>query len=134
MDKKYLLIGVCILAIVVLAAFFLMPSQPKGISSSQTPTEPAAQPPVTQPPSGQVENATVEISSFAFKPASVTVKASATVTWTNKDSAPHTVKFDAFSSETLSADQSFSFKFDTPGTYAYSCSIHPLMTGTVIVG
>jgi plastocyanin len=128
MDKKYLLVGVCILAIVVLAAFFLMPSQPKGAPSSQTPAQPSA-----QPPSGQVENAAVEISGFAFKPASVTVKAGATVTWTNKDSTQHTIKSDAFNSDTLSTDQSFSFKFDTPGTYGYSCSIHPSMTGTVIV-
>jgi plastocyanin len=59
----------------------------------------------------------------------------ATVTWTNTDSAPHTVTADggAFSSATLADGSTFSHRFTTTGTFAYHCAIHPSMTGTVIV-
>jgi plastocyanin len=79
----------------------------------------------------------VTIENFAFSPASITVKAGTTVTWTNKDSATHTVtETDSQTgpnSGDLATGKSYSFKFDTAGTYKYHCSIHPDMTGTVTV-
>ena len=58
-----------------------------------------------------------------------------TVTWTNKDDEPHTVASEGglFRSAALDTNESFSFRFDKPGTYRYTCSIHPRMTGTVVV-
>jgi plastocyanin len=72
---------------------------------------------------------------LAFSPASVTVKVGETVTWTNKDSTTHTVTADKgeFSSDPLSKGTTFTATFTTAGTYTYHCSIHPTMTGTVIV-
>jgi plastocyanin len=72
---------------------------------------------------------------FMFGPASLTVSAGSTVTWTNKDDEPHTVVSDTalFRSGALDTDESFSFRFDKPGTYHYACSIHPRMVGTIIV-
>jgi plastocyanin len=72
---------------------------------------------------------------FMFAPAALTVDAGATVTWTNKDDEPHTVVSDAglFRSGALDTGESFSFKFDRPGTYRYVCSIHPRMVGTIVV-
>jgi plastocyanin len=72
---------------------------------------------------------------FMFAPASMTVEAGSTVTWTNKDDEPHTVVSDAglFRSGALDTAESFSFRFDKPGTYHYTCSIHPRMVGTIIV-
>lgn len=72
---------------------------------------------------------------FMFAPASITVKTGATVTWTNKDGEPHTVVSDSglFRSAALDTNESFSFRFDKPGTYHYVCSIHPRMTGTIEV-
>jgi plastocyanin len=57
------------------------------------------------------------------------------VTWTNKDDEPHTVASDegVFRSGALDTDESFSFKFDKPGTYHYTCTIHPRMIGTITV-
>jgi len=77
----------------------------------------------------------VSIFNFAFNPSAITVRAGTTITWTNNDSASHTVTSDTntFASGTLSTGQSFSATFSTPGTYAYHCAIHPSMTGTVIV-
>jgi len=76
---------------------------------------------------------TVNIQNFAFDPASLTVKKGATVTWTNNDSAPHRIKSDTFNSPQLNSGQSFSFTFTTAGSFDYSCSIHPSMTGKIIV-
>lgn len=80
----------------------------------------------------------VAIEGFAFGPASITVKKGTTVTWTNNDSVEHTVtpdnETDAFKgSERLGKNESYSFTFNTVGTYAYHCIPHPNMTATVTV-
>lgn len=77
----------------------------------------------------------IEIKGFAFNPQNATVKVGTTVTWTNKDSAPHTVTADdhSFDSGVLDQGQSFTFQFTTPGTYPYTCTNHPSMQATIIV-
>lgn len=78
----------------------------------------------------------VSISNFSFNPGTLTVKVGTTVTWTNEDSAPHTVTSDSGSllnSPRLSQGQSFSFTFTEVGSTSYHCAIHPMMKGTVIV-
>ena len=78
--------------------------------------------------------AEVEIDQFAF-PQRITVKAGTTVTWINEDDVPHTVASSSkfFKSKALDTGDKFSFTFTTPGTYAYFCSVHPHMTGAVVV-
>src|SRR6185503_13513202 len=70
-----------------------------------------------------------------FGPQRLTVKAGTTVTWTNKDDIPHTVasSTQVFKSKVLDTDDVYSFTFSTPGSYAYFCSLHPHMTGTIVV-
>ena len=77
----------------------------------------------------------VAIVDFGFEAASVTVKPGATVTWTNTGSAPHTATADdgSFDSKSLSGGTTFSQTFTTAGTFAYHCTIHPRMKGTVVV-
>jgi plastocyanin len=77
----------------------------------------------------------VKIDNFSFSPATITIPAGATVKWTNRDDIPHTVVNDdqKFQSKTLDTDESYSYTFTKPGTYPYFCSIHPKMTGKVIV-
>ncbi len=78
----------------------------------------------------------VSIDNFTFTPASLTVKAGTTVTWTNRDDIPHGIASsnNAFKkSKALDTDDSYSFTFTTPGTYQYFCYIHPHMVGTVVV-
>jgi plastocyanin len=72
---------------------------------------------------------------FMFSPTPLTVKVGSTVTWTNKDDEPHTVVSDTgeFKSGGIDTNESFSYKFDKPGTYHFTCSIHPRMVGTVVV-
>ena len=79
--------------------------------------------------------AAVAIDNFTFNPQRITVKAGSTVTWTNKDDIPHAVVASghAFRSKVLDTDDSYSFTFTTPGIYEYFCSLHPHMTGTVVV-
>jgi plastocyanin len=83
----------------------------------------------------QAAETEVNIDQFTFYPQRISVKAGTTVTWTNEDDVPHTVassiKF--FKSKTLDTADKFSFTFTTPGTYAYICSVHPYMTGAVVV-
>jgi amicyanin len=106
-----------------------------GCSSGQTPAAPAASA-SPQPSAGS--GTAITIKNFAFDPPALTVKAGMVVTWTNQDSPPHAIVSDtgspeAFTSSPLSTGQSYSFTITRPGTYPYHCSIHPSMTGTVIV-
>ena len=78
----------------------------------------------------------IKIDNFSFNPGAAAVTAGAEVTWTNHDDIPHNVISTGklFASPVLDTDQQFSFTFDKPGTYPYYCSIHPKMTGKVVVG
>jgi LPXTG-motif cell wall-anchored protein len=79
--------------------------------------------------------ADVTIQNFQFQPASVTVTEGDSVTWTNQDAAPHTATADdgSFDTGTLNQGDSGSLTFDNVGSFAYHCSFHPSMTGTVVV-
>lgn len=81
------------------------------------------------------EPVTVKIDNFTFNPAIVKVKPGDTVNFTNQDDIPHTVVATnhAFKSKALDTGDSFSYTFTTPGEYAYFCSLHPHMKGTIIV-
>jgi plastocyanin len=78
----------------------------------------------------------VKIDNFSFSPQTITVAIGTEVTWTNQDDIPHTVVSDdktTFKSKALDTDDKFSFTFNKPGTYPYFCSIHPKMTGQIVV-
>jgi plastocyanin len=77
----------------------------------------------------------VMIDNFTFTPQRVTVKAGTTVIWVNHDDIPHAVASTtkAFRSKVLDTDDKFAFTFTTAGTYEYFCSLHPHMTGTIVV-
>ena len=78
----------------------------------------------------------VRIDNFSFAPATLTVAKGTTVIWVNRDDIPHTVVSEdksTFKSKPLDTDQKFSYTFEKPGTYTYFCSIHPKMTGKVVV-
>jgi amicyanin len=83
----------------------------------------------------QANPAEVKIDNFTFTAPSITVPAGTEVTWTNRDDIPHNVTSDdgVFRSKALDTDDKYSFKFAKPGTYHYFCSIHPKMTGEIVV-
>lgn len=78
----------------------------------------------------------IEIKDFMFNPMKITVKSGEKITWINRDEEPHTVvsvgkKFPRSSG--LDTDQEYSITAGMPGTYEYFCSVHPKMTGTIVV-
>lgn len=78
----------------------------------------------------------INIFNYKFDPATVTVPAGTTITWTNKDEIPHTVASTNKSfkgSGGLDTGDSYSYTFTKPGTYSYFCTLHPFMKGTVVV-
>lgn len=115
-------------------------SSTKTTTPPPTPAPPASpNPPAPQPnppaPAPTPAPVSVLISQFSFKGGDVTVKKGTKVTWTNQDSAPHTVTSDtsSFSSDTLSNGSAFSFTFNTVGSFSYHCAFHPSMRGTIVV-
>jgi len=84
-------------------------------------------------PAGKVVE--VKVDNFSFSPQTITISPGTTVIWTNRDDIPHTVVSDdkVFKSKVLDTDEKFSFTFDKAGNFPYFCSIHPKMTGKVIV-
>src|ERR1700757_2244563 len=80
-------------------------------------------------------NVAVKIDNFVFGPQAITVPVGTTVIWTNSDDIPHTaVSTDGvFKSKVMDTDEKFSYTFDKAGTYSYYCSVHPKMTGQVVV-
>ena len=107
-----------LLSTAMVAALLL--SAASSYSSTKTP----------QPPTAEVK-----VDNFSFGPATLTVAVGTTVTWTNRDDIPHTIVSTdkTFKSKVLDTDEKFSFTFDKAGTYPYFCSIHPKMTGSVVV-
>ena len=107
------------LAMPVMIALLLL----AGSSSATAADQPAA------------ASAEVKIDNFSFGPQTVTVPVGATVTWTNHDDIPHTVVSTdgVFKSKVRDTDETFSYTFTKAGTYSYYCSVHPKMTGKVVV-
>jgi plastocyanin len=81
------------------------------------------------------KTAKVAIQNFAFSPRVITVSAGTTITWTNGDDDLHTVVAidHSFHSAALDSGDAFSHTFVKPGTYPYFCTLHPEMTGEVVV-
>jgi plastocyanin len=126
-EMKKTIIGLSIITVlsVVLAAC-------SSAAPAASPAVADSKPAGAAPASGSVN---IEMSGFAFNPKELTVKVGTTIIWTNKDNAGHDVKAadGSWGSDTLTNGQSFSKVFDKEGTYAYVCTFHPGMAGTIIV-
>jgi plastocyanin len=92
-------------------------------------------PPEDDKPAAAVDGKQVVVDNFSFTPTIAAVPVGTTVTWTNHDDVPHNVVSpeQKFKSPVLDTDETFSHTFDAAGTYKYYCSIHPRMTGQVVV-
>ncbi len=115
MKRTALTLGLAALAIVAI----MMASRSKSLGATMD-DKPAA---------------AVKIDNFVFSPNPVTVPVGSTIRWTNQDDIPHNVVSDdkSFKSKVLDTDETFAYTFTKPGTYTYFCSIHPKMTGKVVV-
>src|SRR5579859_2858103 len=123
--------GWLVIAVLALSAC----GQDVTASSAPTTAPHATTPALTPSLRPRVNGPQLSIDNFTFIPATLTVPAGATVTWTNHDDVPHTVTATDkhFTSQALDTDDQFSYRFTTPGTYNYYCTIHPKMQGTIIV-
>jgi len=113
-------VGVTSFVAVVIIAIALLSAGSPNASASDQPSSP---------------NADVKIDNFRFGPQTVTVPVGGTVTWTNRDETPHTVVSadGVFKSKVRDTDEKFSYTFTKAGKYPYYCSVHPKMTGQIIV-
>jgi plastocyanin len=89
--------------------------------------------PVSETKTMSVEGDTIMINHFVFDPQELVVDVGTTVTWKHNDNVGHTVVSQAFESESMSRGDEFTFIFNEKGEYEYHCSIHPSMTGKIIV-
>lgn len=110
------------------------PVAPSAAASISPPSAAPSVVPSSVAPSAAT-GSSVSIANFSFQPPTITIPVGTAVTWTNNDSAGHTVTADdgSFKSDKLGSGATFSQTFATAGTFAYHCSIHPSMTGTVTV-
>jgi plastocyanin len=122
-----IIVSVIILIVIGFLAYFFMggsntPSVLPGLNDSNQ--------------NSQTQVNSVSISDFTFLPSVITIKKGDGVTWTNKDSAQHTIVSDSgseISSTSLSKGGTYSHTFSSSGTFSYHCSVHPSMKGKVIV-
>ncbi len=89
--------------------------------------------PVAAAPAAASGGSAVTIKDFAFAPAALTVPVGTTVTWTNNDGSNHFVSFSDQKSPRLKQGAIYTRTFSAPGTYDYACTLHPTMTGKIIV-
>ena len=77
----------------------------------------------------------IVVDNFSFAPAAASVPVGSTITWTNRDDVPHNIVSTerTFKSPVLDTGERFTHRFDAPGTYKYFCSLHPKMTGQIVV-
>src|SRR4051794_1090036 len=109
-----------------------------GNDGGSAPAPSAGAPPPAAATSGggaPVQNATVDIKSFKYKPVTVTVKKGGRVRWTNSDTAAHTATADdrSFDTQTIDKGKARMVTMTTAGTFAYHCDFHPFMKATVVV-
>ncbi len=123
MRKNRVLLGALIVALFIGALAGCSKSGSSYGMSSAPPPPPAPKPNV------------VNISGYAFSPASMTVAKGTTVTWQNDDGVTHTATSNSGSWDTggIASGANATITFNTSGTFAYHCTIHPMMTGTIVV-
>ncbi len=106
-----------------------------GSSDTTATTAPSSGSSTTTPANSGGSEVEVIMTNRSYDPETVTIKVGDTVMWVNEDAPQHDVVADngEFKSDLFDKGQTFSFTFTQAGTYPYHCSIHPGMTGTVIV-
>lgn len=134
------IVAIVVIAVIAVGAFALTgkkaaaPSSTDNKSTQNSQSQSKSAAPASTPQSG---NVAVTIKDFDFSPMNITVKKGTKVTWTNQDSVRHNVVSDSGNGgpngPLLGKGESYSFTFDTVGTFAYHCDPHPYMKATVTV-
>lgn len=130
MKRKWIIFILLVAASLTMGCTSYNNSEEPAVPANETTTSPTNE---TLAMTSESMTGEVSIQNFAFNPQSVTISPGDTVKWTNFDSVPHTIDGTDFASDALQNGDSFSHTFTETGTYDYKCSIHPSMTGVVIV-
>lgn len=142
MKNTPLTLGILLIIVAVIGIYFAnrnidqTTTTDTGVPTTDSSTSPTSTSPNTIPTSPTIVDINVDIRSFAYSPATLTIKKGTKVTWTNYDTAPHTVTSvsgGVLNSPRLTTGQSFSYTFANTGTVNYYCTIHPNMKAAVIV-
>lgn len=152
MQNKKLVVAIIIVIVVILGLYFLMRGTspavtptPENTSSTGTNSKPNGANTTTPNPSSAFTPSPaapalayhpILIQGYAFSPATITIKKGDTITWTNMDHSGHSILGDnnvGPLSSTLNFQDTYSYTFDTVGTFNYHCGFHQTMKGTVIV-
>ncbi len=114
--RKFCFIGLAMVCTLVATFLILDPPRAKSQGSNAQPAE-------------------IKVDNFSFSPETLTIPPNTTVTWTNKDDVPHVIASNdgVFKSKGMDTDDKYSYTFTKSGAYAYYCSIHPKMTGKILV-
>jgi plastocyanin len=139
------ILGLALLAGLFGAGCSVQSGRTEDVHNSETHAPPVAGKPAVSrasdaapaTPASPTAKPEVSIDNFTYNPQALTVSAGTKVTWINRDDLPHTVtssvKPRLLDSPSLDTDESFAHVFNTPGTYEYYCTVHPKMTGKIIV-
>ena len=127
-----------VLAVVPLVAAGCGSSSPKATSTTSAPPSAPSTPSSavlsTATTAAATGGSTITAKDFAFAPQKITVTAGTTVTWKNSDTVAHAIADDAGAfNGPLNPGATFTHAYPSAGTFAFHCSIHPSMTGTVTV-
>ncbi len=131
-----LFIGIAIILAVGVIAVAVINNSSKGNDKNKpAPTQKSTS---TTNAGNPADTTAVSIKNYMFDPMVIKVKTGASVTWTNQDSVQHNVVADKVSSDApngplIGKGQTYSFKFNKPGTYSFHCQPHSYMHGTVVV-
>jgi plastocyanin len=132
--KKHLILAIVVLAgaTVVIAGCTSSSNPSPGQVTSTASTSTAS---TSTASTSTASQNPIAIQNYAFSPSALTIQKGASVTWTNYDSVQHMVVSDspAFSSSLLNTGDTYTFQFNSIGTYPYHCSIHTYMKGTITV-
>lgn len=130
--RNLLIVIILIIAVAVGVFYFLKSPSVSGLYEPTPSGSPAPVSPVPVSPVPVSLNSVLMINN-TFSPKVFTVAAGTTVMWVNEDSVAHNVESDVFSSGILNEGDTFEHTFDTAGTFEYECTLHPGMTGTIVV-
>lgn len=131
----FLIVGVIILVVGVvflLSQLGIIGSTTESNNQENTPDVEVEQP-LQEVDETDPITVTVNIQEYAYNPSVIRIKEGDTITWVNQDTVQHNVSNDSFESPLLSNGETFSYTFETAGTFEYTCTPHPYMEGTVIV-
>lgn len=140
-QNTLLVVGLLLLVVVVVAFAMMTKKQqvptPLQNTNQVTPVEKTQVLPTRTPEEikiiAQIKDYNIDITDKGFSPVSMTIKANDQVFWTNKDTKTHKVAGEGWGNVPINADERFVQAFAKPGTYAYTCALHPEEKGTVIV-